>query len=333
MVLSLTMILRLLCCFSFSLPAFSAELEKFIFEKAEMGVPFRITLYAENQNAAKIATDAAFARIEALNAILSDYEDDSELTHLSRTHGQAVKVSDTLWYVLSRSQSLAEKSEGAFDITCGPLTNIWRRARRKKELPTPELIAEMRQRTGWRNLKLNEAARTAELLLPNMRLDLGAIAKGYACDEALKTLRVSGHGIALVAGSGDMAAGDAPPGRKGWRIEVATLDEKKPCVVELVNAAIATSGDSYQYLEIEGKRYSHIIDVRTGEPLNEHSLVSIIASDCITADSLATTCSVLGSEKSKGLVEAYNVAAKFQRQQNNKISIVESQGWQHWLTP
>ncbi|HZJ15679.1 MAG TPA: FAD:protein FMN transferase, partial [Chthoniobacteraceae bacterium] len=124
--------------------------ERFVFEKAEMGVPFRITLYAADEAMARAASDAAFARVEVLNSILSDYDSESELSRLSQSSGQgkAVPVSEDLWRVLACSQRMAERTDGAFDITVGPLVNVWRRARRKRELPSPELIAEMRQRVG-----------------------------------------------------------------------------------------------------------------------------------------------------------------------------------------
>ena len=312
------------------------QVEKFVFEKAEMGVPFRITLYAASEAVAKAAADAAFARVEALNAIFSDYEDDSELAKLSRSSGSghAVKVSDELWTVLARAQALAARTDGAFDVTCGPLTSMWRRARRKQELPGPDLVAEMRSRVGWRKLRLDEKARTVELLGPEMRLDLGSIAKGFACDEALRVLRAHGCPRALVAGSGDMVAGDPPPGRKGWRIEVVALDvgspaeESKPVVVEFANAAIATSGDRFQRVEIGGKRFSHILNIRSGQPLTDHSLVSIIARDGITADSLATAASALGpTEGMKLVAETPGVVARFQRQPERKVEIAESPGW------
>src|SRR6266446_1085913 len=126
----------------------AAPLQKFVFEKAEMGLPFRISLYTTDQATAKAAAEAAFDRIAVLNSILSDYDSDSELSRLSRTSGQgkAVPVSADLWRVLLRAQEFAARSDGAFDITVGPLVNLWRRARHKQELPTPELIAEMKAR-------------------------------------------------------------------------------------------------------------------------------------------------------------------------------------------
>ena len=310
------------------------ESQKFVFEKAEMGVPFRITLYARSEHEGKAAADAAFARVEALNRIFSDYEDDSELTRLSRSSGQgrAVKVSDELWTVLSRAQVLAERTDGAFDVTCGPLTSLWRRARRKQELPSPELVAEMQARVGWRKMRLDEKARTVELLAPEMRLDVGSIAKGFACDEAVKVLRAKGCPRAIVAGSGDITAGDPPPDRKGWRIEAVALDAEGAAshtaatVVEIANAAIATSGDRYQRLETGGKRYSHILDPRTGQPLTDHSLVSVIARDGLTAG-ISTACSVIGPEEAMKLAKEWKAEIRFQRQPNGKVEIIESPGW------
>ena len=316
----------------------AAELQKFVFEKAEMGVPFRISLFAESADTAKAAADAAFARVAALNAILSDYEDNSELTALSRSagSGQAVKVSAELWTVLERAQQLAASTGGAFDVTCGPLTSVWRRARRKFELPSPQLVAESRERVGWQRLRLNVDAHTAELLTTGMRLDLGSIAKGFACDEALRVLRENGHPIALVAGSGDMSAGDPPPGRAGWRIEVAPLDAEgrtekpTPVIIELAHAAIATSGDTFQRLEIGGKRYSHILDARTGQPLTNHTVVSVIARDGLTAG-ISTACCILGPQESAKLLEEWKAAARWQSQPGEKVELHETAGWSEWL--
>ena len=314
------------------------SLQKFAFEKAEMGVPFRITLYAVNEDAAKRAADDGFARVAALNHIFSDYEDDSELTQLSRTsgRGRAVKVSDELWIVLARAQVLAARTDGAFDVTCGPLTSMWRRARRKQELPAADLVAEMTSRVGWKKMRLDEKARTVELLAPEMRLDVGSIAKGYACDEALKTLHANGCPRAMVAGSGDISAGDPPPGRKGWRIEVVGLDTDDaasapaPVVIEIANAAIATSGDRNQRLDANGKRFSHILDPRTGQPLTDHALVSVVAKDGLTAG-ISTACSVIGPHEALKLAAEWKAAIRIQRMPGDKVEITESPDWARWV--
>jgi FAD:protein FMN transferase len=209
--------------------------------------------------------------------------------------------------------------------------NLWRKARREKKLPDANLLAEARKAVGYKNLQLDAKYRSAKLLVPNMRLDLGSIAKGFAVDEGLKVLRQKGITSALVAGAGDLAVSDSPPGKKSWRIEIAPLDapnapEKK--FVVLNNAALGTSGDLFQRLEIDGKRYSHIVDPRTGIGLTDHSLVNAIAKDCITANTLATTASVLGPEKGLKLVEKTSHAAiRILRKPNDRIEEFESRGF------
>ena len=292
----------------------AAPSARFEFTQPQMGLPFRVVLHAPDPTVADVAAKAAFARIAQLNDILSDYDTDSELSQLSRTagEGRAVPVSEDLWLLLDRSQALAAQTDGAFDVTVGPYVNLWRKARRERQLPRPDLIAAAAARVGWKKLELDTRHRTARLLAPEMRLDLGAIAKGYAVDEALKVLRRHGITRALVAGGGDMAVGDPPPDKKGWRIEIAALDvtNAPPArFVLLANAALATSGDVFQHVEVDGRRYSHIVDPRTGIGLTDHSLVTVIAADCTTADSLATAVSVLGPEKGLRLVEATPGAA------------------------
>ena len=310
-----------------------APLQRFAFEKAEMGLPFRITLFAPDEQTAKAASDAALARVEALNGVLSDYDDESEISRLSRTSGsgKAVPLSDDLWRVLERGQAMAERTDGAFDVTVGPLVNLWRRARRKQELPSPELIAEMRARVGFRHLKLDAEKRTAELLIADMRLDVGSIGKAYAVDAALAVLQARGITRALVGGSGDMAAGDPPPGLPGWRIEVAALDAEgapPPRIVHLANRGIATSGDVFQRVEIDGKRYSHIVDPHTGLGLTDHSLVTVIAADCFTANCYTTSASVLRPERGLKLIDATpGIAALLVRKPGEKIEFVESREW------
>lgn len=314
----------------------ATTLSRYEYMRPEMGLPFRIVLYAQNETKAKEAADAAFARIRQLNDILSDYDPDSELSRLSRTSGsgQAVEVSDDLWSVLKQSQKLAERSGGAFDVTVGPAVNLWRVARRERKMPDPVLLSETLAAVGWQKLRLNSRRHTAELLVPNMRLDLGGIAKGYAVDEAMKVLRKYDVHSALIAGGGDMEASGPPPGKESWRIEIAPLDapgappEK---FVSLKNAALATSGDVFQHLEIDGKRYSHIVDPRTGIGLTDHSLVTIIADNCTMADSLATAVSVLGPKKGLNLIEKTRGAeARIVRKPGERIEVTESKGFKRF---
>ncbi len=300
---------------SSTVQAADSSLARFESTQPRMGVPFTIILYAPDKTTANGAFDAAFARIAELNAALSDYDPQSELSRLSRTAPAArgVLLSDELWRVLAASQDFAAKTGGAFDVTVGPYVRLWRRSRRQRELPTAERLAEARAAVGYQKLRLDPLHRTAQLLAPNMRLDLGGIAKGYAVDEALAVLRKRGIARALIDASGDVGVGDPPPGKEGWTIAVIPLSaEGMPSrEIQLANAAVATSGDAFQFVEIDGQRYSHIVDPRTGLGLADRSGVTVIAGDCLTADSLATAVSVLGVTAGMELVEATPGVAAF----------------------
>jgi thiamine biosynthesis lipoprotein len=313
------------CLFaSTSLPVWAQESERLVQlrrRELHMGVEFEVILYASDDTQGKVALDQAFARIAELDKKLSDYDPASELSRLSDTtalppgspFGQPlpkatpVPLTADLWKVLAFSNDLSQKSGGAFDVTAGPLTKLWRRARRQQELPAPERRAEARAATGFKHLMLDPERRTAELLVGQMRLDLGGIAKGFAADEALAALRRQGISRALVRASGDVVVGDPPPGEKGWPVGIAPLDpdESPTTIVRLANRAISTSGDSRQHLIVEGRRYSHVIDPRTGQGVGGRSSTTVIARRGIEADSLATAISVLGIEPGLKLLAQY----------------------------
>ena len=304
-------------------------LSRYEFTRVEMAIPFRIVAYATSGEVASNACNAAFARVHELNGILSDYDPDSELSRLSRSSGSGreVPLSPDLWRVLTRAQQISRESGGAFDITVGPLVNLWRKARRDKQFPRADLLEDARARIGYTNILLNPKAHTAKLLLPEMRLDVGGIGKGYALDAALSALREHGISRALVTGAGDMAAGEPPPGKPGWRIELPPLDvtNRPPTrFVQLRKCGFATSGDLFQRLELNGKRYSHIIDPRTGLGLTDHSLVNIIAPDATSADALSKVASVLGPSTAFPIIEKHHAAARVVRIPNNNIETAET---------
>lgn len=284
-----------------------AAVRRYEYSEVRMGTDFRVVLYAADENVANRAAAAAFARVDELNKVLSDYDPQSELSLLSATSGSGkkVKLGDDLWRVLQRSQQLAAASDGAFDVTCGPLTKMWRSARRTKTFPPAERMAEARAAVGYRHLVLDPTTRTAELLVPHMRLDLGGIAMGYAADEALKIVTKHGIASAMIDASGDIVCSAAPPGEKGWKIGIAPLTESNgppSRYVWLADGALTTSGDAFQFVEIDGRRYSHIVDPQTGLGLTTRSSVTVTAPDCLTADSLATAVSVLGPERGLKLI-------------------------------
>jgi len=280
-------------------------LERFQDVQDHMGTRIQIIVYAENKPAAEAAFERAFSRIAALDDVLSDYKPESEISRLSAASPTQRSVDADLFQVLTRAQHFSRLTEGAFDVTVGPLTKLWRRARRRKQLPDSQLLAGARQSVGYRFIKLTGDSRTVQLTRPNMRLDLGGIAKGYAADEAREAMRSVGVTRVLINAGGDIVAGDPPPGQPGWRVGVAPLDARKPPsqILLIQNAAVATSGDAWQFVALNGKRYSHIIDPLTGLGLTDRSSVTVIAKDGTTADALASALSVMGVERGIKLID------------------------------
>jgi thiamine biosynthesis lipoprotein len=263
-----------------------------------MGTLFRIKLYAATAEQAEAAFRPAFDRIAQLDSILSDYKADSELSQLSvKAVGHPVAVSADLFRVVSAAQDVARQTDGAFDITLGPIIRLWREARKHGVVPDPQALRNARDRCGYQLLKLGLQPETIELEKSGMALDVGGIAKGYAADEALKLLTQQGVHSALVAASGDLAFSNAPPGKRGWKVGIDSFDAAQAPftrILTLSNAAVSTSGDTEQHLDANGKRYSHIINPKTDMGLTDPVTVTIVARHGITADSLATAVSVLG---------------------------------------
>ncbi len=259
-----------------------------------MGVRTSLTVYARDEDHARRACRLAFDRISALENSMSDYRINSEINRLSKSAGgPPLKISDDLFFVLSRAQEIARLTNGAFDVTASPLIRLWREARREKKLPDPQKLAVARQLVDWKCLKLNRTNQTAQLQMKGMQLDLGGIAKGYAGDCAIEVLKSQGISSALYEAGGDVVVSNAPPESKGWKIEVENATSSgAPRVLELQNAAISASGDSSQFVIIGGKRYSHVVNPKTGMGLTNRVAVTVIAPRGITTDSLATALSL-----------------------------------------
>jgi FAD:protein FMN transferase len=306
---------------------------RYEYAQAHMGTEFRVVFYAYDPEVANNASVAAFERIARLDATMSDYAQTSELNGVCRQAGGApVVVSEDLFRVLSRSQELAAETDGAFDVTCGPVVRLWRRARRTGEMPEQSRIAEALALVGYEKLRLDRGARSVALAKAGMQLDLGGIAKGYAADEALAVLRRLGARSALVAAGGDIAVGDAPPGERGWRISIAPLDPARAAPTQLLlqNAGVSTSGDSEQFVEIGGVRYSHIVDPRTGLGVKGRSSVTVVASNAATSDGLATALSVLEVADGMRLIDGTEgLAAMVVTRHSEREARFESTRWEH----
>ncbi len=279
--------------------AFAGGLTRYEFAQVHMGVECRITLYAGEGDLAEESAARAFERIAALDASLSDWRLESELNHLnSAAGGPAMPVSEDLYRVLDLARRFSEATGGAFDPTVGPVVRLWRQARRDGRLPIDEALSLARSVVDWKGVELAPESRSVRLARPGMRLDLGGIGKGYIADRTGEVLREQGVTRFLIDLGGDLLAGDPPPGRKGWSIQVRTgLGEAT--TLNVANAGVATSGDTAQFIEIDGVRYSHIVDPRTGLGLTNRIAATVIAPDAATADALASAVCVLGESEGK----------------------------------
>lgn len=309
----------------------SQSLHRYEYSLPRMGTVFNIVLYAENQESASLAANAAFDRIEQLEQSMSDYREDSELRRLCR---EAVwnprPVSRELFFVLETSLRISRLTNGAFDVTVGPEVALWRRARREKRLPDTRALAEAKSAVGYANLELDSAQRTVMLRHENMMLDLGGIAKGFAADEAIKLLRARGIHCALVDGGGDISLGDAPPGEPGWKISVHDPDSGSGqfYYLTLHNLGVATSGDAYQHLDVNGRRYSHIVNPADGIGISDSVSTTLIAPDGITADALATALSILPVPESLKIADSIEgVSVSLTRRVDGRVRRFTSRGF------
>ena len=268
-----------------------------------MGTQFKIILYTSNKNSVQNIANQCFRRIDRLNQILSDYEATSEISQLSASagNGQKIKVNSELWTILKEANFYAKKSKGAFDISIGPLSKLWRSMFRRSEIFNRVKINDAKGKVGFQKIRLFPFSRSVCLTQKGMRLDAGGIAKGFTVDEVVKILRKNDITRFLVDGGGDIYVGNPPPDQLGWQIHIQVENETDQLIEKILtlkNTAIASSGDTYRYLEWEGKRYSHIIDPRTGYGVIDKKIINVQANSCMKADAIASTLSVLNEKES-----------------------------------
>lgn len=270
------------------------------FEKPCMGTLFAVVIYSERPAAEVESAAAAALEVAAqLEGKLSDYRADSEVGIFNHSPPeQSLTLSPTLAELLGRAADLSRETGGAFDPARGALTRLWRLSRRSGKLPEPATLAQAQRASGIDSITIDTGAATIARHSPLTRLDLGGIAKGFAADRMLALLRARGFPRSSVAAGGDVATGSAPPGRAGWKIAIRTrgdLGDPEPHVV-IANAAVSTSGDVEQAVEIDGQRYSHLIDPETGLGMRARRAATVIAPSATESDALATALCLLGAE-------------------------------------
>ncbi len=279
-----------------SLPE-AAPPSEYVFTEPHMGTRVTLKMWTDSPGRAERAARAGFDVFRRLDAMMSDYRPDSELSRLSDAAGAGPRpVSKELFEVLLASKRIAEQTGGAFDVTIAPVVLLWRKARRDRALPDADALRRARALVGHADLLVADGA--AELRRSGMRLDLGGIAKGYACDRALAAMAVEGVTRAYADAGGGMSIGDPPPGRPAWRIGMIG-DARR--VLLLKNCGVATAGDLEQFVTIDGVRYSHIVDPSTGLGLTNRAMATVVAPTGFAADAVDTAVCILGAEKGLAL--------------------------------
>ncbi len=295
-------VLLFLCAFV----SLMAQQKRYSYTQPKMGSPFTIIFYAEDSTKATLLAQKCFSLVDSFVFIFSDYIDSSELMKLSASSftGNAFKVSPALLDILVQAKFAYERSNGTCDVTIGPLVKLWRRARKTTQFPTKKTIQNIRKLVGFNKIILDTINETVTLLTPEMLLDLGGIAQGYIAQKVLDFLSSQQIKSALINVSGDIVMSGAPPNRQGWTVGVnvpETKEELLPKTLLLQNKAITTSGDAYQFMVFKGKKYSHIINPRTGYGITSQKNVTVIANDGTLADWLTKACSILPINKAKKL--------------------------------
>ena len=290
-----------------------------------MGTVFRVrisTTEARDPREVEAAAEAAFEEARRLEQIYSDYRPDSAVNAVSHAPaGTRVAVPRELEELLKASLELSRESGGAFDVTQGRAIQEWRRSHRRAALPTAEQLQAAREAGGFQSLQVG--AGMASLNREGVLLDLGGIAKGATADAMVALLRARGFPRAIVAASGDIRASQAPLGKSGWKIEVAPFGENHPLryVTLLADAAISTSGDSHQWVEIDGRRYSHVIDPADGLGLRKRRAAVVVAPLGRDTDALATALCVMPPQAGLKLIEVrpQAEAVVFEEQQDGRV--------------
>lgn len=276
------------------------QLERVVDRRIVMGVECRITVYAPSEAEARAATRDAFVRMEAIERAISSWRPGSEASKFQQRVGEEVELTPEFFELLWRSLLWAKRSDGAFDPTFGALIATWRDARSQERVPSQDAIERAQDHSGWQHVELDLGRRSAKITKEGLQLDFGGIGKGFAADQALNVLRNHGLPSAIIEIGGDVVAGDPPPGTEGWRVEIEPASEEADSSRLLANGAMATSGDAEQFFEVDGKRYSHIINPKSGLALTSRVQVTAIVRGGVSpgadADALASAASVRVAE-------------------------------------
>jgi thiamine biosynthesis lipoprotein len=279
--------------------------------RQSMGTFARIVAVTRNQKRAKRCIEAGFNEFKRIEDMMSYFNPDSELSKVNReASARRVRISRELFEILQTSVAYSRLTNGAFDITVGPLVDLWRKAGEVNQMPGEIAIANIKSRVGYEKLVLDANSMTVRFAVDEMSIDLGGIAKGYAVDKAVEVMKRKGAIGGMVDLGGNIRCFGKPPRKDAWLVGVQdpNLENNEPLMVlklstDKPDMAVATSGDYRRFVKAGGKKVSHIIVPNTAGGADKLSGDTIIAPTAIEADALSTAVNVLGPEKGLDLVQ------------------------------
>jgi thiamine biosynthesis lipoprotein len=289
----------------------------------KMGSAFNLIIVSADSNKANHLARKSYELVDSLNHIFSNYDSSSELSKINASAGLLpYKMSTAMLDLVQKSQYAYIQSKGAYDISIGPLSSLWRNARKAKLFPEASTVLATKKLVGLNQVKINKRLGTIFLPNANMQLDFGGIAKGYIAQWVINFLKANGIQQALVDAGGDIVMSGPPLNQQGWLIGVnlpETTDQLLNKKLQLSNCSVATSGDVFQFIEYKGVKYSHIINPLTGYGVTNLRNVTIIAKTGATADWLATACSILPIQEAKQLAISHQAALLITTLKNGKL--------------
>jgi len=302
-----------------------------------MGTFARVVAVAKHNRQAKRLIEVGFKELNRIDAMMSDYKPDSQLSKVNReAFSHPVKVSPELFEILYMSVEFSRLSNGTFDITVGPLVDLWRKAGETNSMPDENTLAETRARVGYEKLILDYNEQTVKFAVDGMRLDLGGIGKGYAVDKAIEAMHKRGALGGMVDSGGNIRCFGRPADRADWLIGLqdpnsADSSVSLPLMVlklspDKFGMSVATSGDYQRFVTVAGQKVSHIIDPNTAKGANKLSSDTIITHAAVDADALSTIVNILGPDKGLEFIESLPDSECIMITSAPEYRIIESSG-------
>lgn len=275
-----------------------------------MGNAFEITVVSDDENSANQHIDAAINEIRRIEKLLTTFSEESQTNHINRNAGiKPVKVDWEIFDLIERSLRISRITDGYFDISYGGIDkSFWNFDREMKELPNPELIKEHLKLVNYQNIILDSESQTVFLKEKGMRIGFGGIGKGYAAEMAKQMLQSKGVTSGIVNASGDLTTWGNQADGKPWTVGIADPDNAKQpfSYMNITNMAVATSGNYEKFVMINGKKYSHTINPKTGMPVSGVKSVTIFCPNAEIADAMATPVSIMGIDAALNMINQIN---------------------------